>query len=111
MFEKFGLTSECYVKDEGTNFTNMTTTLKSIISCETLSLPIPFDCAYFKHAMSKVVQFVTNNDKISKNLALNNVKSTQTSFQYCSTWPKKLSVFYVDNPSFCNANMIVSCEM
>ncbi len=35
MFEKFGLISKvlCYVKDEGTNLANMTTTLKSIISC------------------------------------------------------------------------------
>ncbi len=44
-----------------------------MISCETSSLPIPFDCAYFKHVMSKIVQYVTNNDKISKNLALINV--------------------------------------
>lgn len=111
MFEKFGLTSKCYVKEEGINFTNMATTLKSIISCEASSLPIPFYCVYFKHAMNKVVQYVTNIDKISKNLALINVKSTQTSSQYRSTWPKKLIMFYVNNPGFCNANMIVSYEM
>lgn len=82
MFEKFGLTSMilCYVKNEGTNFTNMSTTLKLIISCEALSLPIPFDYVYFKHAMNKVGQYVTNNDNFFKNLALINVKSTQTSF-------------------------------
>jgi len=53
MLETFGLTSKilCYVKDKGT----MTTTLKSVISCEALNLLAPFDGACFGHAMSKAV--------------------------------------------------------
>jgi hypothetical protein len=44
LLEKFGLTSKvlCYVKNEGTNLETMTIALKPIISCEALSLPIPF---------------------------------------------------------------------
>jgi hypothetical protein len=64
------------VEDEGINLVNMTTTLKLVISCEALSLPIPFDGACFGHAMSKATQYATNDDKISKDLTLINVKST-----------------------------------
>jgi hypothetical protein len=52
----------------------MTTTLKLVISCEALSLPIPFDGACFGHAMNKATQYATNDDKISKDLTLINVK-------------------------------------
>jgi hypothetical protein len=54
MLEKFGFTSKvlCYVKDEGTNLLNMTTTLKSLISCEALRLFVLFDGASFGRAMS-----------------------------------------------------------
>jgi hypothetical protein len=47
MLEKFGFTSKilCYVKVEGTNLRTMTTTLKSVISCEALTLLAPFDGA------------------------------------------------------------------
>ncbi len=78
MLEKFSLTSKvlCYVKDKGTNLASMTTILKSIISCETLNLLVPFHGACFGHVMSKAGQYVTNDDKISKDLAPINVKST-----------------------------------
>jgi hypothetical protein len=64
MLEKFGFTSKilCYVKNEGTNLGTMTTTLKSIISCEALNLFAPFDAACFGHVMSKAIQYVTNDD-------------------------------------------------
>jgi hypothetical protein len=47
MLKKIALISKilCYVEDEGINLANMTTTLKLVISCEALSLPIPFDGA------------------------------------------------------------------
>jgi hypothetical protein len=53
--EKFGLTSKilCYFKGEGTNLGTMTTTQKSIISCEALNLLAPLDGACFGHAMNK----------------------------------------------------------
>ncbi len=91
MFKKFGLTSKvlCYVKDGGTNLASMTIALKSIISCEALSLLVPFDGACFGHAMNKAIQYTTNDDKISTDLVLINVKYAQTSFQSCITWLKK----------------------
>jgi hypothetical protein len=76
MLKMFALISKilCYVEDEGINLVNMTTTLKLVISCEALSLPIPFDGACFGHAMNKATQYATNDDKISKDLTLINVK-------------------------------------
>ncbi len=71
MFENFGLIFLilCYVKDEGINLVNMTSTLTLIISCEALSFYNPFDGACFQHAMNKATQDVTNDDKISKDSA------------------------------------------
>jgi hypothetical protein len=91
MLEKFGLTSKvlCYVKDEGANLASMIITLRLIISCEALSLLVPFDGACFGHAMSKVAQYTTNDDKISKDLVPISVKYAQMSFQSCITWLKK----------------------
>ncbi len=79
LLEKFGLTSTvlCYVKDKGNNLETMTTTLKSTISYEALNLPIPFARACFGHAMSKVAQYVTIDDKVFKDLKVVNIKSTQ----------------------------------
>jgi hypothetical protein len=77
----------------------MTTILKSIISCETLNLFVPFDGACFGHVMSKAAQYVTNDDKISKDLVPINVKSTQVSSQSCITWPKKLGILTIWNLS------------
>jgi hypothetical protein len=56
LLEKLGLTSKvlCYVKNEGTKLETMTIALKSTISCEVLSLPIPFVGACFGHALSKI---------------------------------------------------------
>jgi hypothetical protein len=54
----------CYVKDEGTNFVNMTVALKSVISCKALNLPQPFNGTYFGHTMNKAFQYATNDDKI-----------------------------------------------
>lgn len=70
----------------------MTTTLKLMISCEVLNLLQPFDRSCFGHAMNKVAQYATNDNKISKDLALINVKSAQSSLQSCIIWQK-----YVDN--------------
>jgi hypothetical protein len=70
MLEKFGPISKvlCYVKNEGTNLASMITTLTYVISCEALSLLVPFDGACFGHVMSKTTQYTTNDDKISKDL-------------------------------------------
>jgi len=73
LLEKFGFKSKvlCSMKDKGTNLWSMTTTLKSMISCEALNLPQPFDGACFGHVMNKATQYATND------LAPISVKSTQ----------------------------------
>jgi len=99
MLEKFGLASKllCYVKDEGTNLGTMTTTLKSVLSCEALNLLAPFDGACFGHAMNKTIQYVTNDDKVSKGLGPISVKSMQASLQAYITWPKKFGMLIILN--------------
>jgi hypothetical protein len=68
---------------------NITTTLKYIISCETLNyLHVSFNGSCFGHALNKTIQYATNVENISKDLGLISLKFAQTSFQACSTWPK-----------------------
>lgn len=52
----FGLLNKVitFVKYKDTNLGMMTTTLKSIISCDLLDLPTPFVWMYGGHAMSKL---------------------------------------------------------
>ncbi|CAK9264683.1 unnamed protein product [Sphagnum jensenii] len=63
----------------------MTTPLKLIISWEALNLLTPFN----GHAMKKIVQCVTTNDKVFKDLGTINIKYAKASFHACITWPKK----------------------
>ncbi len=58
----FGLLNK--VKDEGVNLGTMTITLKSIVSCDMLDLPIPFARTCQGHVMSKVAQYATNDNKV-----------------------------------------------
>lgn len=93
LLEKFKFTSKsfCFVKDEATNLGTMVTTLRFVVTCEALKLDVPFDGSYFGHAMRKVAQYATSDEKVATNLAQMNIKSTQTSLQGCITWPKKSS--------------------
>ncbi|KAH8935010.1 hypothetical protein BDL97_17G008900 [Sphagnum fallax] len=72
----------------------MTTTLKLVISWEALNLLTPVNGVCFWHAMNKIVQCVTTNDKVFKDLGTINIKYAKTLFHACITWPKKS----VDNP-------------
>ncbi len=55
-----------------------------MISYETLNLRQLFDGTGFGHAMSKAAQYATNDVRISKNLALMNVKFAQTFSNHAS---------------------------
>jgi len=57
-----------YVKDEGSSLNMMTTTLKSIVSCDMLGLEENFQGVCFRHAFSKTYQYVTIEEKICKDL-------------------------------------------
>jgi hypothetical protein len=100
MLEKFGFTSKvlCYVKDEATNLVSMIVALMSMISYETLNLLQPFDGIGFGHAMNKVAQYAIDDDRISKNLALMNVKFAPNIFPIMHHLAKKIR--YVDNFQF-----------
>ncbi len=64
----------------------MTSTLKLIISYETLNLPTPFNGTCFGHTMNKTIQYVmTDFGIVSKDLGIVNIKSTQASLQACIT--------------------------
>jgi hypothetical protein len=78
-----------YVKNEGFNMNTMTTTLKSIISCDMLGLEESFQGIYFGHASSKACQYATTKEKVCKDLRYVLIKSIQGDLQKCITWPKK----------------------
>ncbi len=57
-----------YVKDEGSNLNTMSTTLKSIVSCDILGLEESFQGTCFGHAFSKACRHAITKEKICKNL-------------------------------------------
>ncbi len=66
-----------YVKDEGSNLNTMTTTLKSIVSCDMLGLEEIFQSTCFGHAFSKACQYVTTKEKVCKDLQYVSIKFAQ----------------------------------
>jgi len=76
-----------YVKDEGFNMNIMTTTLKSIISCDMLDLEESFNGIYFGHAFSKACQYATTKEKNCKYLQYVLIKYAQRDLEKCIIWP------------------------
>ncbi len=91
LFDKYGFKKKiiAYVKDEGSNVSVMTITLKVIINYESLSLENNFQGTYFGHVFSKACQYGTAKEKVCKDLKYIYVKSTQADLQKCITWFKK----------------------
>jgi hypothetical protein len=56
-----------YVKDEGSNLTILTITLKWIVKCEILSLDESFQGICFGHSFFKACQNATIDEKVCKN--------------------------------------------
>jgi hypothetical protein len=77
------------VKDEGANMNTMTTTLKSIVNYESLSVMECSQGTYFEHACSKAYQYAIVEEKISKGLKYVSLKFAQPNLQKCITWLKK----------------------
>jgi hypothetical protein len=71
------------VRDEGSNLNAMTSTLKSIISCETLGLQKKFNGTYFGHFFPKHVNMLLLMKQVCKNLRYVYIKTTPTHFQKC----------------------------
>ncbi len=78
-----------YVKDEGYNLNTMTTTLKSIVSCDLLGLEESFQGTCFGDAFSKACQYVTTDEKVCKDLRYVLIQLDQRYLQKCITQPKK----------------------
>jgi len=74
-----------YVKDEGYNLNIMTTTLKSIVSCDLLGLEESFQGTCFGDAFSKACQYVTTKEKVCKDLQYVLIKLDQRDLQKCIT--------------------------
>jgi hypothetical protein len=62
---------------------------KQTVICEKLEILAPFEGVCFGHALFKVCQYATSNEKVSSSLQLVNIKYAQFSIQACITWPKE----------------------
>jgi hypothetical protein len=73
---KYGFNPQiiAYVKDEGGNFNTMRNALTSTIYYEALSLQTPFVGSCWGHAMSKCIQYVIDDDKVSTILTFVSIK-------------------------------------
>jgi hypothetical protein len=78
-----------FVKDEGSNLQTCANALTFIVSCNNLGLLEPFHATCFGHALSKVCQYVTLDEKMFTGPRLVSIQATQSSMQKCITWPKK----------------------
>ncbi len=70
LLDSYALTRKIitYVKDEGSNLNILSTTLKSIVSCDILGLDESFQGTCFGHAFSKAWQHATTEEIFCKNL-------------------------------------------
>jgi hypothetical protein len=66
-----------YVKDEGFNLNTITTTLKSIVSCDVLNLEENFQKTCFGHAFFIACQHATTYEKVCKSLRYVSIKVAQ----------------------------------
>jgi len=78
-----------FVKDKGNNLSIVVVALLSIIDCEPFKFLWVYEGTCFGHVMSKVCQYVMNDDKVLMSLTLASVKDAQTSLQKVITWTKK----------------------
>ncbi len=85
--DKYGLRKKIttYVKDEGFNFNVMIIALKSIASCESLSLEKSLQGICFGHAFSKACQYDIAQEKVYENIKYVPIEFIQTNLQKCMT--------------------------
>jgi hypothetical protein len=85
LLDKYGLRKKiiAYVKDEGSNFNAMTTTLKVILNYEPLGLKESFEDICFRHAFLKACQYHIAKEKVCKNLKYVSIISAQSHLQKC----------------------------
>jgi hypothetical protein len=83
LLDFFGLFNKvfAYVKDERFNLNTLTFALNSIVSCLTLQQTCPFVRLCFGHAMSKVDQYVINDNNVCASFSKVSLKEAQSSSQ------------------------------
>jgi hypothetical protein len=64
-----------YVKDKGSNLSNMTTTFKTIMKCEVLSLDESFQGTCFDHFFYRVCQYAIIDEKVYRNFIFVSIES------------------------------------
>ncbi len=70
VFDKFAFMHKivAYVKDKGSNLQTCVKALKVVVSCGHLNTIEPFDGYSFGHALLKVCQYATSDDKVAHGL-------------------------------------------
>jgi 5'-3' exonuclease len=91
LLNKYGLKKKIivYVKDEGSNLSAMTITLKAIVNYESFDLEESFQGTCFGHDFSMACQYGTTKEKVCKDLKYVSIRSTHAYLQKCITWRKK----------------------
>jgi len=74
-----------YVKDKGVNLQSCVTTFTFVLSCKTLNMLEPFHGFYSGHALFKVYQYVTKDEKVVQGLAIAFIKNAKIDIQKCIT--------------------------
>jgi hypothetical protein len=82
-----------YVKDEGSILQTCASALISIVSFNFLALLKPFHGSYLGHALSKVYQYATIDEKVPTTLSFASIKAIQFIIQKCITWSKKFDTW------------------
>jgi hypothetical protein len=64
---------------------------KLVVSCGDFGIVESFDGSCYWHALSKVCQYASSNEKVAHRLHYALIKSTLVNIQKCTTWLKKSS--------------------
>jgi hypothetical protein len=87
LLDKFSLTQKilAYVKDEGYNLHTCANVLNFVVLCVSLAMMEPFDGSCFGHALSKVCQYATINEKVAHGLSYAFINIAYVDIQKCIT--------------------------
>jgi len=79
LLDSFGLLDKVMtcIKDERSNLNILTSILTFVVSCYALQLACPFVGSCFRHAMSKVAQYIIDDNKICATFPKVSLKEVQ----------------------------------
>jgi hypothetical protein len=79
------------VKYKGKNFATLNSSLLDVVYCGVLQLEKPYSGVCFGHVMSKMCQYVINENVVCQGMKEVYLKKAQSTFQKTITWTKKSS--------------------